>query len=382
MDFDLSEEQRMLKDSVDRLVADKYDFDKRKAYLKNEHGFSREMWGQFAELGLLALPFAEADGGFGGGPVETMIVMESLGRALAVEPYLATVVLSGGIIRHAANDAQRAELVLQIAGGEKIFAFAHHERAARYNLARVSAKATKDGDGYILDGEKSLVLNGDAADWLIVSARVSGGDRDEDGIGLFLVDARAPGVSRRGFWNQDATRSAEISLSKVKVEAGHVLGEPGKAFPVIERVVHEAMAALCAEAVGGMGVAHADTVEYLKTRKQFGVTIGSFQSLQHRAVEMFVFLEQSRSITYFATMMASENDAAERARAMSAAKVQIGKSLRFVGQQSIQLHGGVGMTYELRVGHYFKRGTMIDTLFGDVDHHLAKLSAMGGLIAA
>lgn len=382
MDFDLSEEQRLLKDSVDRLVADKYDFDKRKTYLKNEHGFSRDMWGQFAELGLLALPFAEADGGFGGGPVETMIVMESLGRALAVEPYLATVVLSGGIIRHAASEAQRAELVPMIAGGEKIFAFAHHERAARYNLACVSTKATKEGEGYVLDGEKSLVLNGDAADYLIVSARLSGGDRDENGIGLFIVDARAPGVTRRGYWNQDATRSAEISLSKVKVDAAHVLGEPGKAFPVIERVVHEAMAALCAEAVGGMGVAHADTVEYLKTRKQFGVTIGSFQALQHRAVEMFVFLEQSRSITYFATMMASENDAAERGRAMSAAKVQIGKSLRFVGQQSIQLHGGVGMTYELRVGHYFKRGTMIDTLFGDVDHHLAKLSAMGGLIAA
>ncbi len=382
MDFDLSEEQRMLKDSVDRLVADKYDFDKRKAYLNNEHGFSREMWGQFAELGLLALPFAEADGGFGGGAVETMIVMESLGRALAVEPYLATVVLSGGIIRHAASDAQRAELVPMIAGGEKIFAFAHHERAARHNLACVSTRATKDGDGYVLDGEKSLVLNGDAADWLIVSARVSGGDRDENGIGLFLVDARAPGVTRRGYWNQDATRSAEISLAKVKVDAAHVLGEPGKAFPVIERVVHEAIAALCAEAVGGMGVAHADTVEYLKTRKQFGVTIGSFQSLQHRAVEMFVFLEQSRSITYFATMMASESNAAERARAMSAAKVQIGKSLRFVGQQSIQLHGGVGMTYELRVGHYFKRGTVIDSLFGDVDHHLAKLADMGGLIAA
>ena len=382
MDFDLSEEQRLLKDSVDRMVADKYDFEKRKTYLKNEHGFSREVWGQFAELGLLALPFAEADGGFGGGAVETMIVMESLGRALAVEPYLATVVLSGGVLRHAATEAQRAEFVPQIAGGEKIFALAHHERAARYNLACVSTKATKDGDGYVLDGEKSLVLNGDAADWLVVSARVSGGTRDADGIGLFIVDARAPGVTRRGYWNQDATRSAEISFSKVKVDAAHVLGEPGKGLPVIERVIDEAIAALCAEAVGGMSVAHADTVDYLKTRKQFGVTIGSFQSLQHRAVEMFVFLEQARSITFFATMMASEADAKERARAMAAAKVQIGKSLRFVGQQSIQLHGGIGMTYEYRVGHYFKRGTMVDSLFGDVDHHLARLSAMGGLIAA
>ena len=382
MDFDLSEEQRMLKDSVDRLVADKYDFDQRKTYLKGEHGFSREIWGQFAELGLLALPFAEADGGFGGGPVETMIVMESLGRALAVEPYLATVILSGGLLRHAASAEQRAVYVPKIAAGEAIFAFAHGERAARYNLAHVGTTAKKSGDGYVLDGEKSLVLNGDAADYLIVSARVSGGTRDRDGIGLLLVDARAPGVTRRGYWNQDATRSAEISFAGVKVDAAHVLGEPGKALPVIERVTDEAIAALCAEAVGGMSDAHTQTVEYLKTRKQFGITIGSFQALQHRAAEMFVFLEQARSITMYATMMSTESDATERARAMSAAKVQVGRSIRFVGQQSIQLHGGVGMTYELKVGHYYKRGTCIDMLYGDADHHVAKLAAMGGLIAA
>lgn len=382
MDFDLSEEQRMLKDSVDRLVADKYDFDQRKAYLKGEHGFSREIWAQFAELGLLALPFAEADGGFGGGPVETMIVMDSLGRALAVEPYLATVILSGGLLRHAASAEQRAVWVPKIAGGEAIFAFAHGERAARYNLAHVETTAKKDGAGYVLDGEKSLVLNGDAADYLIVSARVAGGKRDRDGVALFLIDAKAPGVTRRGYWNQDATRSAEISFSGVKVDAANVLGEPGKAIGAIERVTDEAIAALCAEAVGGMSDAHAQTVEYLKTRKQFNVTIGSFQALQHRAAEMFVFLEQARSITYYATMMATEDDATERARAMSAAKVQVGKSIRFVGQQSIQLHGGVGMTYELKVGHYFKRGTCIDMLYGDADHHLTRLSAMGGLIAA
>lgn len=382
MDFDLSEEQRMLKDSVDRLVADKYDFDQRKQYLKGEHGFSREIWGQFAELGLLALPFAEADGGFGGGPVETMIVMESLGRALAVEPYLATVILSGGLLRHAASDEQRATFVPKIAGGEAIFAFAHHERKARYCLSHVEMTAKKDGAGWVLDGEKSLVLNGDAADYLIVSARVSGGKRDRDGIGLFIVDAKAPGVTRRGYWNQDATRSAEIGFAGVKVDAAHVLGEPGKAIGAIERVTDEAIAALCAEAVGAMEEGHKQTVEYLKTRKQFGITIGSFQSLQHRAVEMFVFLEQARSITYYATMMASDNNAAERARAMSAAKVQVGRSIRFVGQQSIQLHGGVGMTYELKVGHYYKRGTCIDMMYGDADHHLAQLGATGGLIAA
>ena len=382
MDFDLSEEQRLLKDSVDRLIDDKYDFEARKGYLKGEHGFSRDIWAQFAELGLLALPFSEEDGGFGGGAVETMIVMESFGRALVVEPYFATVVLSGGLLRHAASAEQRANFVPKIAGGEAIFSFAHGERKARYNLAHVETTAKKDGEGYVLNGEKSLVLNGDAADYLIVSARVSGATRDRDGIALFVVDARAPGVTRRGYWNQDATRSAEITFANVKVDASHVLGEPGKALPAIERVIDEAIAALCAEAVGGMAESHRQTVEYLKTRKQFGVTIGSFQSLQHRAVEMFVFVEQARSITMFATMMAAESDATERARAMSAAKVQIGRSVRFVGQQSVQLHGGVGVTYELAVGHYFKRNTVIDMMYGDADHHLAKLAAMGGLIAA
>ena len=368
MDFDLSEEQRLLKDSVDRLVADKYDFDKRKTYLKNEHGFSREVWSQFAELGLLALPFSEADGGFGGGAVETMIVMESLGRALAVEPYLATVVLSGGVIRHAANEAQRAEFVPQIAGGEKIFAFAHHERAARYNLACVSTKATKDGDGYVIDGEKSLVLNGDAADWLIVSARVLGGARDENGIGLFLVDARANGVTRRGYWNQDATRSAEISFSKVKVDAAHVLGEPGKAFPIIERVVHEAIAALCAEAVGGMGVAHADTVEYLKTRKQFGQVIGGFQALQHRAAKMFTDIELTRSCV-IAALDALDRNASNIAEWASLAKARASDTLHLVSNETVQMFGGIGMTDAHDAGLYLKRARVSEGLYGGAAYH-------------
>lgn len=382
MDFDFSEEQRMLKDSVDRLVTGKYDFDARKQHARGEHGFSEDIWKQYAELGLLALPFAESDGGFGGGAVETMLVMESLGRALALEPYVATVVLSGGLLRHAASPEQRADLVPQIASGELKLAFAHAERHARYNLAHVETRARKEGDSYVLDGEKSLVLNGDAADMLIVSARVKGTNRDRDGVALFLIDARAHGVSRRGYATQDGARAAEIALTNVRVPADAALGEPGKALPAIERVVDEAIAALCAEAVGCMDVMHKDTVEYLKTRKQFGVTIGSFQALQHRAAEMFVALEQARSITMYATMMAGENDATERGRAMSAAKAQVGRSIRFVGQQAIQLHGGVGMTYELKVGHYFKRTTMIDMMFGDADHHLTRLAAMGGLIAA
>ena len=379
MDFDLNDEQRLLKDSVDRLIADRYDFDQRKGYAKGEHGWSADVWAQFAELGLLLLPFAEKDGGIGGGPVETMIVMEALGRGLALEPYLATVVMCGGLIRHAGSEAQKTDLVARIGGGELVMAFAHHERAARYNLARVDVTAKKDGDHYVINGDKSLVVHGDGANMLIVSARIAGSKADRDGIGLFLVDANAPGVTRRGYATQDGLRSAEISF--VNVKAQDVLGTPGKSLPVIERVIDETIAALCSEAVGAMTEMHEQTVEYLKTRKQFGVTIGSFQSLQHRSVEMFVMLEQARSITMYATMMAASDDAVERHKAVTAAKVQIGRSLKFVGQQAIQLHGGVGMTYELKVGHYFKRGTIIDNLYGDADYHLTRLANMGDLAA-
>jgi alkylation response protein AidB-like acyl-CoA dehydrogenase len=290
--------------------------------------------------------------------------------------------LSGGVLRHAASAEQRAELAGKIAGGELKLAFAHMERGARYNLAHVTTRARKDGDVYVLDGEKSLVLNGDAADKLIVSARIKGTDRDRDGVCLFLVDAKAPGVTRRGYPTQDGARAAEITLQNVRVPSADLIGKEGAALPVIERVADEAIAALCAEAVGCMDAMHHETIEYIKTRKQFGVTIGSFQALQHRGAEMFVALEQARSITMYATMMSNIDDVTERARAMSAAKAQVGRSIRFVSQQAIQLHGGVGMTYEYKVGHYFKRATMIDMMFGDADHHLAKLAAMGGLVAA
>ncbi|ACA14804.1 acyl-CoA dehydrogenase domain protein [Methylobacterium sp. 4-46] len=382
MDFDLSEEQSLLKDSVERLLADRYDFEARTRHGRHPEGFSPEMWRSYAEQGLLAVPFAEEDGGIGGGPVETMIVMEAFGRALVLEPYLATVVLAGGLMRRAASAAQRAEWLPGLIGGETRYAFAHHERQARYDLHDVGLSARRDGAGYVLEGDKSLVLHGDSADRLIVSARTAGSRRDRGGIGLFLVDARAEGVSRRGYPTQDGQRAAEISLSSVKVGPEAVLGAPEDALPAIERVVEEAIAALCAEAVGAMDRMHALTVEYLKTRKQFGTPIGSFQVLQHRAADMFIALEQARSMAFLATMMAGEEDAAERARALSGAKVQIGRSGRIVGQGAVQLHGGVGVTMEYSVGHFFKRVTMIDTLFGDADHHLARVAAMGGLIAA
>ena len=374
MDFDLSEEQQLLKDSVDRLMADRYTFEKRKTYQSAPEGWSRALWAHYAELGLLGLPFAEADGGFGGGAVETMLVMEAFGRVLALEPYLASVVLAGGVLRRAGNDAQRKALVAKIAGGELILALAHSEPQSRYDLFDVATTARRDGDAFVLDGEKGLVLHGDSADKLIVSARTSGARRDPSWIGLFLVDAAAPGLTRRGYRTQDGARAAEIARAGVRVGPGKVLGDPSGGLDVLESVADEAIAALCAEAVGAMQEALTQTVAYLKTRKQFGVTIGTFQALQHRASDMFVALEQARSMACYAAMMASEPDEAERRKAISAAKVQIGQSARLIGQQAIQLHGGMGMTMETMIGHLFKRLTMIERQFGDVDHHLEKLA--------
>jgi alkylation response protein AidB-like acyl-CoA dehydrogenase len=256
------------------------------------------------------------------------------------------------------------------------------ERQSRFDLFDVGTTAKRDGNGYVLEGAKSVVLHGDVADKIIVSARVSGERRDHKGIGLFFVDAKANGVSRRGYPTVDGLHAAEISFSSVRVGADAVIGEAGDGLPLIERVVDASIAALAAEAVGNMMSMHELTVEYLKTRKQFGVPIGSFQVLQHRAVDMFVALEQARSMAYFATMMAEEPNAKERKKAIAAAKVQIGRSVKLVGQQAIQLHGGIGMTMEYKVGHYFKRATVIDTLFGDADHHLAELARLGGLVAA
>ncbi len=382
MDFALTDEQRLLQHSVERLFADHYAFEARKRYGQEPGGFSRALWARYAELGLLGLPFEEAYGGSAGGPVETMIVMEQIGRALALEPYLATVVLGGGLLRLGGSEAMRAELIPQIAGGDLILAFAHAERQSRYDLADVAARARRDGAGFVIDGAKSLVLHGDSARKFIVSARLAGGQNDRAGIGLFLVDAAANGVATRGYPTVDGQRAAEVTFSGVRVPAAAAIGEPGAAFPLIERIADQAIAALAAEAVGAMAAMHETTVDYMKTRKQFGVTIGSFQVLQHRGAEMLIALEQARSMAMLATMMAADDNVRERRQATSAAKVQIGRSGRFIGQQAIQIHGCIGMTMETKVGHSFKRVTTIDTLFGDADHHLDIVAEGGGLVAA
>jgi len=380
MDFDLSEEQRLLKDSVDGLLADSYDFDQRKKYAAEKGGWSKTVWNKLAEQGLLGLPFPEADGGFGAGAVETAIVMEALGKALVIEPYLSTVILGGGFLRHGGSDAQRAAHVPSIIDGSKTLAFAQLEKNSRYNLADVTTTAKKKGSGWVIDGEKFVVLHGETADTLIVTARTKGGQRDRNGIGVFLVPANAKGVTVKGYATQDGMRAADIRFEGVEVGADAVIGDAENGLPLVERVVDEARIAMCAEAVGAMDESLKSTVEYLKTRKQFGVTIGNFQTLQHRAADMFVALEQARSMSIFATMASDFEDAAERAKAVAAAKVQIGKSLKFVGQQSIQLHGGVGMTMELKIGHYFKRLTMIESTFGDTDYHLRRVSEAGNLV--
>jgi len=375
MDFDLTEEQRLLKDSVEGLLGDAYDFESRKKYMKEPGGWSKAMWGRFAEQGLLGLPFAEDDGGFGAGAVETMIVMEALGKALVLEPYLATVVLGAGLVNALGSDAQREAILPAVAQGKRLLAFAHGERPARYRLDHVETEARRDGSGYVLRGQKGVVLHGDAAQTLVVSARTSGSAKEPKGISLFLVERDAKGVNVRGYPTIDGLRAAEIGLDGVKLGRDALLGPEGGAYDAIEHTVDRAIAALCAEAVGLMETLNATTLEYLKTRKQFGVPIGSFQALQHRMVEMTVEHETSRSMSVLAALSADSHDRRQRRRAISGAKVQIGKSGRFVGEQSIQLHGGIGMTDEYVAGHYFKRLRMIDQTFGDVDHHLDRFAA-------
>ena len=374
MDFDLTDEQRLLRDSVDRLLADTYTFEKRKGYSAEPEGWSRALWSRYAELGILGLPFAEEHGGFGGGGIETMLVMEAFGRVLALEPYLTNVVLSGTALRLAGNAALQSELLPQIAQGKLTVAFAHGERQARYDLSDVLTTATRKGGGWVIDGTKSVVTQGDSAGKLIVSARIGGERDDAAGIALFLVDAQANGVARRAYRLRDGMGAAEISLSGVEVGRDALLSEAGAAYPIIERVAEAGIAATAAEAVGAMETMQKMTLEYLKTRQQFGKPIGENQALQHRATEMFVALEQGRSLAMLAAMMVDEPDAAERQRNIAMVKAGVGQAARFVSQNAVQLHGGIGMTEEYAVGHYFRRCMVIEHSFGDTGYHLSRLA--------
>jgi len=370
MDFKYSEEQLALQDTLSRFIAKDYGFEQRRALAGSEAGFSRGHWRRFADLGILALPFPEEFGGMNGNAVDTLLVMEMLGRGLVLEPYLATVVLSGGLIRDAGSQAQKEALLPAIAAGELLLALAHHEPGGRYETRHVATAARRDGDGYRVDGAKAVVIAGPSADKIIVSARTSGETRDEQGISLFLVDAETAGVRLRGYPTQDGGRAAEIALDNVRLPAAALIGAEGGALPAIERALDYAIAALCAEAVGIMTAVNETTLDYLKTRKQFGQPIGRFQVLQHRMVDMVIATEQARSMATLAAVRVDSADAALRRRSVSAAKAHIGQQARSVGQQAVQLHGGMGVVDELALAHYFKRLTMINATFGDADHHL------------
>jgi alkylation response protein AidB-like acyl-CoA dehydrogenase len=367
MNFELTEEQQQLRDSLQRLVERTYSFDKRKPIVASPAGHSREVWRQLGELGALGIALPEPFGS-GGTAVDTSIVMEVLGAHIVVEPYVPAIVLGAGIIARAGNDEQKQAILPRVADGERLLAFAHTEADARYELAHVQMRAAPNSGGFVLDGDKTIVLGGAAADTLIVSARVP------DGITLFIVDANAPGVTRRAYPTHDEHRVADIKFEAVRVGPEAVVGPLGGGLPIIEHAVERAIAALCAEALGNMVALFDMTASYVKTRKQFGVAIGTFQVLQHRLADMLMRVEQARSMSYLVATTVESSDERNRKRVVAAAKAMVGQASRFVGQGAIQLHGAIGLTDEAAVSHYFKRLTAIGVMFGDADYHVAKFA--------
>ncbi len=374
MNFEFSEEQSLFKNSLERMIAETYNFEARQKALK-AGAAGVDGWSRLAELGVLGLTIEEAYGGFGAGPAETMIVMETFGRHLVSEPYLATAILAGGLLGRAGTEQQKQQFLSQVGEGSLKLAFAYAERHARYDLKHVSTKAVRDGNGWIINGSKEGVLYGDRAGLLIVSVRTSGTVDDPEGITLFLVDPAAPGVNVVGYGTHDGGHAADVTFGKVRVGQDAVLGNIDQASPVIAESIDRATAALCIDAVGAMAALHELTVDYLKVRNQFGVALGSFQALQHRAADMYIALEQARSMALYAMLMADVDDPTERQKAVSSAKIQINRSARLIGQQAIQLHGGIGMTTEYQAGHYFKRLTVIETQLGDTDYHATRMEA-------
>jgi alkylation response protein AidB-like acyl-CoA dehydrogenase len=375
MDFSFNEIQMMLQDSVEKFIANDYDFDTRQQYAASDLGYSAEVWQLFAELGWTAVPFSEGDGGFDGGPVEMMVMMQQFGRGLIVEPYLANIVLAGGVLRRVANERQKTKWLRPLIGGELQSALAFVEPQARYELNNVETTATADGSGWILNGSKGVVLNGGNAGLLIIPARTSGASTDRQGITLFAVGGMANGVTRRPYATVDGHQAAEISLRDVHVDAGAVLGEVDLGLAILEAAIDDAILAVCAEAVGIMQIITDKTVEYSKNRQQFGVPIGSFQALQHRMVDMLTACEQSYSLLLWASLAAADNSD-ESSKAVSSLKYQIGTAGQKVGQEAVQIHGAMGVTWDLDIAHYFKRLTTIAHMFGSADWHLDRLARL------
>jgi hypothetical protein len=374
MDFSFTEEQSMLEDSLVKYIQAQYTLDDRKKYVTLPGGFKRENWRDFAEMGWLMLPFSEEDGGIGAGPVELMILMEAFGKGLVLEPYLATIILAGGLIKRGGTPAQKETLLPELLEGRLIMAFAYAEKQSRFNLCDVSTRAEPTPDGYRITGQKIVVVHGNIADKFILSARTSGETRDREGTSLFMVDADAPGLQRHNYPTVDGLMASEILLEDVLVGPECLVGELGQGIGIIEPVIDEAILAVCAEALGAMEILYKTTLEYLKDRVQFDQPLSKFQALQHRMVDMFVEYEQTKSLLYLAVAKMEEG-AADTSKWISALKVKVGKTGRFISQQAVQLHGGMGMTDELNVGHYFKRLMVIETLFGNTDYHLQRFIA-------
>jgi alkylation response protein AidB-like acyl-CoA dehydrogenase len=377
MDFEYSDEQRLLSETLRKFLSTGYNFDARAKIIAGASGGSEDVWAALAEMGILGVPFDAEHGGFGGTTVDMMVVMEALGEFLVVEPYLATVGLGGQFVARGGTDAQKSRILPALIQGKLKMAFAQTERGARYDLRQVALRAKTSGDGFDLDGEKCMVLHGGAADLLVVSARTAGGERDPNGITLFLVERGAPGVTVTEYRTLDNLRVADITFSNVQVARDAIIGAEGNGFALSEDVVDYATALVCAEAVGAIKYAHDATLDYLKTRRQFGVPIGTFQALQHRMVDILISYEQAKSIACLACVKVDTADAAERRRMVSAAKIKIADACRHVSQEAVQLHGGMGMTEELKISHTFRRLTTIAQAFGDADHHLERFAAAG-----
>ena len=375
MDFNFTEEQQLLGDTVRRFIREEYTFEKRRGILQSPEGWSREVWNELAGLGLTALNVPEEQGGLNAGPVETLLVMNALGEGLLLEPFLGAAVLAPALVTRLDDETAAGELLPAIASGERIIIVAHQEPQTRGELNHVVTRAVKSGDGYVLDGYKNVIAHGGMADELLITARIDGKPTDTGGMSVFRVTAGTPGVTVKRYRTLDGQQAADIALKGVKLPASALVGRPGEAYAAIEAAHEVALSAICSEAVGIMKAINTATLDYSKSRKQFGQPIGKFQALQHRMADMFIQAELAQSMSYLAAIQCVGEDAAERRRSLSAAKVIIGQAGRYVGQNAIQLHGGMGMTDELIVSHYFKRLTTIDLTFGDTDFHLQQFIA-------
>ena len=375
MDFTFNEEQSLIQDQVDQFVQKEYDWETRQSLSNSELGFGEDNWKKFAELGWLGISVSEDSGGFGGSAIGSMLIMEAFGKGLVVEPFLETVIMAGGLIDDHGSDQQKSSFLEPAIAGEMHLALAYAEPQSRFNLSDVVTEAKADGDNFIINGYKSVVMNGPSADQIIVSARTSGTQLDENGISLFIIDANASGLDKTNYKTVDGRRASDLTFENVSVSKENLIGDQDKGFDILDSAIDKAILAISAEAVGAMEVLYKTTVEYTKTREQFGTAIGKFQVLQHRMVDMFMEYEQCKSLLYMATMK-HEEKAEDAKKAISGLKYQVGKAGKFIGQQAVQLHGGMGVTDELNVGHYFKRLTTVGTIFGNTDYHLKKYTSL------